>query len=153
MLDLWWICAVRYTYINLIVELGLEGVGTLRDTSIEIIWLVMRQVMRANWCHGKTADTSDSTSELKTLAIGILNLKLVRMIAQYIATDASISCKGLRMAHMLTCWDGCACCSVGFAAAPTTTLLSEERIRNCCHNFATHEFCQFFVLSDFWKMQ
>ena len=128
---------------NLASMLGLEGVGALRYAPIQVIGLVHCQVVWADRCHCQSSNTAHTTCELNTLAIVILNLKLVDHA--WFSHDVLVPCRyaaiasqWLRMAHVLLTSDMLLGGLCGLASTATTALLREERVGDCSWDFAAH---------------
>lgn len=131
------------TYMNLIVQLSLEAVRALRDSSIQVIGFVDCQVVWADWGHGKATDTAYSSCQMNALAVVVLNLmmmKVPRFCHNIImpSSDATISSKWFRMTHVLASCDVLLGGLGGLWSAATPTLLRQQRVRHSCHYFTTH---------------
>ena len=85
------------TYINLISQLRLEGVGALRNPPIQIVTLVYGQVMGADGCHSEAPNSSHTCTKLNTLTIPLAHTGLLlpaHAIGGSAGHDTSISRQG-----------------------------------------------------------
>ena len=141
---------------DLIAKLGLERVRALWNPSVQVIWLVDREIVRADGCHCQPANfaTDDATCQLYTLAV-VLNLGKMVMVSAWLChyfivpcCNATISSKWLWMTHMLSssCRGGymLLSCLGRFASTTTSTFLCQEGIGHSSHYFTAH----FFVFTE-----
>ena len=93
-----------FTYMNLIVQLRLEGVRALRNAPVQVVRLVNGQVVGADRGHRKASHFPDPSRQLNALTIVVLNLRMVTWISHDFimpGRNATIAGQRLRVAHVL----------------------------------------------------
>ena len=157
-----------YTYINIVSELGLEGVGALVDPPIQIVALVDGQVVGADRGHGKATNAPHTRPQLYTLTVGPLaharhSLLPANVIGGSSARHyASISRQGFRVTHLVGATGRRHSRVVlgGLTTTATAALLRKERVWHCANypSIAAHSalfllFCALNLFRDKYYLQ